>query len=274
MRELGYVEGKNLVIEWRFADNKYERLPGLAAELVRLNVEVLVSHSTPGTEALVRATTTIPIVLTAVADPVGSGFASSLARPDKNITGLSLVSADLTQKHVELLKIMVPALSRLGVLTNSGSSFHPSLLKSVQAAAQARGVQVVSASAATPEEIERGYAKLARERANAAIALADSFFLSQLRQIADLAVRHRIPTLYAQREYALQGGLISYGIDIRDAYRRAATYVDKILKGAKPGDLPIEQPTKIHLAINRKTAKALGLTIPQEMLLRANEVID
>ena len=274
MRDLGYVEGKNLVIEWRYAEGKFERLPGLAAELVRMNPEVILTHTTPSTEALQRATSTIPIVMTSIADPVSSGFAASLARPGGNITGLSIITIDLSPKYLELLKIMVPALSRAAFLVNPGNSTHPATLKSVQAAARQRGVKVLPMDARTAEEIERGFASMRRERADAVIIPGDGFFIGQQRQLADLAARYRLPSMYPFREYVAAGGLMSYGQNIGDFYRRAATYVDKILKGAKPGDLPIEQPTKIHLAINRKTAKALGITIPQELLIRADEVIE
>ena len=273
MRELGYVEGKNIVIEWRFADSKFERLPGLAAELVRLNPEVIVTHSTPATEALQRATRTIPIV-TNVNDPVGSGFAASLARPGGNITGMSIISADLSPKQLELLQAIVPKLSRVAVLMNPNTSSLAPVLKSVQAAGQTIGVQVLPVEARNPEEIERGFAAMRQERADALIILADAFFIAHRRQIAELAMKARIPTIAWARELVEAGGLLSYGQNLADNYRHAATYVDKILKGAKPRELPIEQPMKIHLVINRKTAKALGITIPQSLLLRADEVIE
>ncbi|MBI3374677.1 MAG: ABC transporter substrate-binding protein [Betaproteobacteria bacterium] len=274
MRELGYVEGKNLVIEWRFADGKYERLPNLAAELVQLKVEVIATHSTPATQALKRATSTIPIVVASMGDPVASGFAASLAHPGGNITGLSNIPTDLGPKQTELLKRMMPALSRTAVLMNPGTSFHPGNLKSVQAAAQRLGVKVLPTNARTPEEIERGFAAMRLERAEAVIVLGDAFFSGQRRQIAELAARNRLPSMSTFREDVVAGGLMSYGPNTADTWRRAANYVDRILKGAKPGELPIEQPTKIHLAINRKTAKALGITISKELLFRADEVIE
>jgi putative ABC transport system substrate-binding protein len=274
MRELGYVEGKNLVIEWRFADGKFERLPDLASELVRMKVEVIVTHAGSATEALKRTTSSIPIVTAPMADPVGDGFAASLARPGGNITGLSLMNVDLAPKRFELLKLIMPGLPRAAVLVNPGNPSHPSILKSVQAAARQIGVKVLPVDARTQEEIERGFAVMRRERADAVIVLSDPFFTGQQRQFTELAARNRLPSMFSFRENVEAGGLISYGPNLADFYRRAATYVDKILKGAKPGELPIEQPTKIHLAINRKTAKALGLTIPQEFLLRADEVIE
>ncbi|MGH8672938.1 MAG: ABC transporter substrate-binding protein [Burkholderiales bacterium] len=274
MRELGYVEGKNLVIEWRFADGKSERLPDLAAELVRMKVELIVTHAMIATEALQRATSTIPIVSSPLTDPVGRGFAASLARPGGSITGLSLMAIDVSAKQLELLKTAMPALSRLAILVNPDNPAHPAVLKTVQAPAQQFGIKVLPVNARTAEEIERGFAIMTREHAHAGISLSDPFFTGQRRQIAQLAFTHRLPMMFGQREYVEAGGLMSYGANLADFYRRAASYVDKILKGAKPGDLPIEQPTTIHLAINRKTAKALGLTSPQELLLRADEVID
>ncbi|OLB98541.1 MAG: hypothetical protein AUH30_07505 [Candidatus Rokubacteria bacterium 13_1_40CM_68_15] len=274
IRELGYVEGKNLAIEWRFADGKFERLPGLAAELVRVNVDVIVTHSTPATQALQRATSTIPIVFAVAVDPVGSGFAASLARPAGNITGLSVIDVDLGPKRLELLKTMLPALSRVAVLVNPGSSVRAAIVRSVQAAGQHAGIKVLPVDARTPEEIERGFVIMAQERAEGVIIADDAFFRGQRRQIADLAVKNRMPAITPWREYVAAGGLMSYGQNIADSFRRAATYVDKILKGAKPGELPIEQPTRIHLAINRKTANLLGMKISPELLLRADEVIE
>ncbi len=273
MRELGYVEGKNLVIEWRFAEGKYERLPALAAELVQLKVDVIVSHTTPGTQALQRATRTIPIVTTSISDPIASGFTTSLARPDKNVTGLSIMTVDLGPKQLELLKAMLPALSRVAVVMDPALSFHATVLKSVRAAAQAMGIQVVPVQAGSPQEIERAFEKMAREGVNAAIVPASSLYLQQRRQIAELEVRHRVPTMQVNRDMVEIGCLMAYGTNIADSYRRAASYVDKIFKGAKPGDLPIEQPTQFELVINLKTAKALGITIPQSILLRADRVI-
>jgi putative ABC transport system substrate-binding protein len=273
MRELGYVEGKNLVIEWRFADGRYDLLPALAAELVRMNVEIIVTHSTPATEALHRATKTTPIV-TYVVDPVQSGFAVSLARPGGNVTGLSSMSVDVSVKQVELLKTMIPSLSRVAVLVNPGSPASSAILEGVQAAGQHVGIKVLPMYARTPEDVERAVDKVKREHAGALIVATDSFFILHGRQIAELATKNRIPSMFMYRKDVAAGGLISYGLDFVEQYRRTATYVDKILKGAKPAELPIEQPTKIHLAINRKTAKLLGLAIPQELLLRADEVIE
>ena len=273
MRELGYVEGKNLVTEWRFADGKYGRLPALATELVQMKVEVVVTQG-PGTQALQRVTSTIPIVFVVITDAVGSGVVANLARPGGNATGLSLMAVDLSPKHLELLKTMIPRLSSVAVLVNFGNAGHPAILKSVQAAAQQVGIEVLPVNARAPEEIERGFATMTRERAEAVIVAGDAFFVGQRRQIAGLALKNRMPSMFLDRGDVQAGGLMSYGQNLTDFYRRGATYVDKILKGAKPGELPIEQPTKIHLAINRKTAKAFGLKIPQELLLRADEVIE
>ena len=273
MRELGYVEGKNLVTEWRFADGKYGRLPALAAELVQMKVEVIVTQG-PGTQALQRVTSTIPIVFVAVNDPVGSGVVANLARPGGNVTGLSLMAVDLGPKHLELLKTMMPGLSSVAVLVNFGNAGHPAILKSVQAAAQQVGIEVLPVNARAPEEIERGFATMTRERAEAVIIVADGFFFAQRQHIAGLVLKNRMPSMFSSREEVEAGGLMSYGQNLIDHYRRAATYVDKILKGARPGELPIEQPTKVHLAINLRTAKALGITVSKELRFRADEVIE
>jgi putative ABC transport system substrate-binding protein len=274
MRERGYMEGKNLVIEWRFADSDYERLPSLAAELVRLKVHVLVTHGTAATRALHRATSTIPIVSTSVADPVAGGFAASLARPGGNVTGTSAISIDATAKQFELLTTMLPKLARVAVLLNLGNPAGPSELKMVQDAAQRTGIKVVTIDARTPEGIERGFAAMLQARAEAVVVVNDAIFLGQWRKIGELSVRNRLPSMAPYREIAEAGGLMSYGQDFAGNYRHAAAYVDKILKGAKPGDLPFEQPTRFELVINRKTAKALGLSIPAELLLRADKLID
>jgi putative ABC transport system substrate-binding protein len=274
MRDLGYVEGRNLVIEWRFAGGKYERLAELAAELVGLKVEVIVTHSVPATKAARRVTGTIPIVTAAVINPIGEGLAVSLARPGGNVTGLSLITDDVSPKNVEFMKILVPGLSRLGFLTNPGHSGHPAYLKNVRAAAEAVGASVLPVSAATAEEIERGFDTMKQERVQAALIPSDTFFLQQKRLLIDLSLTRRMPSGFPFREFVEAGGLMSYGLNLNEFYRRAATFVDRILKGAKAGELPIEQPTKLELVINRKTSRALGLTIPQELLLRADEVIE
>jgi putative ABC transport system substrate-binding protein len=273
MRELGYVEGTNFIIEARFADGKPERLPALAAELVRLKVDVIVATGTPVYRALQHATTTIPVVSTVMGDPVGEGFAASMARPGGNITGLSVSAVDLGPKLLELLKAAVPKLSRVAVLVQPENPGHPLRLKRIMSAAQKVGIQVVLAEAGTVQEIEREFAMMTKERANAAIILSDPFFLQESRPIAAQALKHRLPSISGNQEYSEAGGLMSYGANQVDNFRRAATYVDKILKGAKPGELPIEQPTRYYLVINRKTAMTLGLTIPQALLRKADEVL-
>lgn len=273
MRELGYVEGTNLIIEARFGDGKPERLPALAAELVRLKVDVIVATSTPVYRALQHATTTIPVVITLSFDPVGDGFAASLARPGGNITGLALSAADLGPKLLELLKAAVPKLSRVAVLLQPGNPAHPQRVIRIMSAAQKSGVQVVLAEAGTPPEIEREFAMMAKERANGVIILADGFFLQESHSIGTQVFKHRLPSISQLRELTEAGGLMSYGPNSVDNFRRAATYVDKILKGAKPGELPFEQPSRYHLVINHKTAKALGLSIPPALLGQADEVI-
>ena len=274
MRALGYVEGKNLVIEWRAADGKYERFPALAAELVALKPDVLVSHTTPGTRALQQATRTIPIVMTSVSGPVEGGFAASLARPGGNITGMALTTTELSPKQLELLQLLVRPLTRIAVLTNPDTSYHVASLKGIEAAAQSRGIQVVSVQARNSEEVALGFERMVRERVNAAIVVTDGFFSAHRKRTAELARKFRIPTMHPFREDVEVGGLISYGPTVKETFRRAATHVDKILKGAKPADLPIEQPLIFELLINRRAAKELGLTIPKELVARADEVIE
>lgn len=274
MRELGYVEGKNLVIEWRFADGQIERLPGFALELARMKVDVIVTHSILTTQAAQRATRTIPIVFAAITDPVVSGVVNSLARPAGNTTGLSLMSVDMSPKQVELLASIIPKLSRIAVLMNPTAASHPAILKTTQATAQLIGATVLSVEARNPDEIERGFVTLAGWRAEAVIVPNDPILIGQRRQIVQLALKNRIPAMFAYREAVEAGGLLSYGQDLSDYYRRAAGYVDKIFKGAKTSDLPIEQPTNFEFAVNLKTARALGVKIPQSVLLRADKVIE
>jgi putative tryptophan/tyrosine transport system substrate-binding protein len=273
MRELGYIEGKNVHIETRFGDGKVERLRGIVAELVRSKVDVIVATGSAAYRALQHAAASIPIVVTVTADPMIDGLAESLARPGGNFTGLTDTAADLGPKQIELLMAVVPQLSRAGVLLNPDNVSHPVQMKRLMLAAQRVGVQVVLAEAGTTTEIEPGFAALARERANAVILFGDTFFVQQLQQISQAAIKYRVPSMYTLHEYAEAGGLMSYGADLVDNFRRAATYVDKILRGARPGDLPFEQAARYSLAINLKTAKVLGITIPQAVLLRADEVI-
>ena len=274
LRDLGYVEGKSIIIESRWAEGKYERLPGLAAELVGLKVDVIVASTTPAVQAARQATTTIPIVMVGTGDPVGSRFIASLARPGGNITGLSSLSADVSSKYLELLRVAVPKLSRVAVLVNPGNPIHPAFLKNVQAAAKTTGANVLPLQASTASQIEAALGAMTRERAGALIVLPDAFFGTHGRQIAELAMKNRLPTMFGIGDSVEAGGLMSYGQNIPERFRRAATYVDKILRGAKPANLPVEQPTKFELVVNLKTAKAIGLTISQDLLFRADKVIE
>ncbi|MBI3371484.1 MAG: ABC transporter substrate-binding protein [Betaproteobacteria bacterium] len=274
MRALGYVEGKNLIVEWRFADGKVERLPGLARELVNLKVDVIVAVATPSTLAAQKATTTIPIVMVNIGDPVGQGFARTLSHPGGNITGLSIMSGEFGPKHLEMLLSAAPKVSRVSVLMNRENAIHATLLKEVEAAAAKRNVKILPVEARTPEDIDKAFGAMAKEKSQAFIVAQHPIFIQQTGQIAQLAAKNRLPSIAGTREYAEAGGLISYGASNADGFRRSASYVDKIFKGAKPADLPVEQPTKFELVINRKTAKALGLTIPQSLLISADRVID
>jgi putative ABC transport system substrate-binding protein len=274
MRGLGYIEAKNLSMEWRFADGNYERLPELAAELAQLKVDVIVTQGTPDTRAAQKATTTIPIVMANVADPVGSGFVASLAHPGGNITGLSNLLGGVVTKQLEMLLGMVPGLARVGVLINPGNPSNIGSLKSIQASAHKAQVKTLQVEARTPSEIDTAFTRMVTGKVGAVIIAGDGFLNQQQNRISDLAAKHRLPAISVRREYVEAGGLMSYGQNQADGFRRAATFVDKILKGAKPSDLPVEQPTKFELFINRKTAKALGLAIPQPLLISADEVIN
>ncbi len=274
MRDLGYIEGKNLEIEWRFAEGKVERLPSLVAELLRLKVDVLVTSASTSASAAQKATTAIPIVMVGVGDPVGTGLVKSLARPGGNITGVSNLSMDTGIKTFEMLMSMVPKLSRVAVMANPDNMTRAAVLKNVQAAAQRLGVTILPVDARTPQDIENAVSRAVREKAGGLIAMTDPNFNQLSRQIAELAAKNRLPTIAGLREYVEAGGLMSYGANRTDYFRRVATYVDKIFKGAKPADLPVEQPTKFELFINGKTAKALGLKIPQSLLISADKVIE
>jgi putative ABC transport system substrate-binding protein len=273
MRELGYVEGKNLSIEWRYADGRNDRLPALAQELVKAKPDIIVSHSTAGTLALKRATSTIPIVFTSLTDPVGMGIVASLARPGGNITGLTLRADDVSPKLVELTQTLLPKATRIGVLVNPGTPFHPAVLNMVRTAAERRGMSVASAEASNAGEMERGMTKLARDGANAVFLLSDSIYSQERRLASATALKLRVPTIAVDRIHVQAGTLLSYGTDTSESYRRAAGYVDRILKGAKPADLPLVEPTNFLLSINLKTAKAMGIQVPRDLLARADEVI-
>ena len=274
MRELGYVEGKNVVVEPRFADSRPERVAGLVEDLLRLKIDLIVATGFAVYRVLQRMAPTLPVVVTVTPDPVLLGMATTVARPGGNFTGLSEAAADLVPKQLELVKAVVPKLSKIGVLFNPDNVAHPSRITLLMLTGQKLGIQVVLAEAGTVTQIEPGFASLARQRADAVILPGDAFFSQQLPQIAESALKHRMPSAYLVSAYAEAGGLMSYGPSITENFRRAATYVDKILKGAPPGELPFEHPTRYVLAVNLKTAKALGLTISPSLLQRANQVID
>jgi putative ABC transport system substrate-binding protein len=273
LQELGYVEGKNLTLQLRFADGKLERVPGLATELVSLKVDIIVSFGTVTTIALQKATSTIPIVMANTFDPVGTGIVKTLARPGGNITGLSSLGGDIGGKHLEMLLSVAPKLSRVAVLLNPGNQSSPLALKSIQSAALKTSAKILPLEARTAPEIENAFSAMTQGKAGAVIVARDGFYINQTRQITELALKNRLPSISERENYAETGGLMSYGVNQAEQFRRAATYVDKIFKGAKPADLPVEQAAKFELVINRNTAKALGLTISQSLLLRADEVI-
>ncbi|HEV8342196.1 MAG TPA: ABC transporter substrate-binding protein [Candidatus Binatia bacterium] len=273
LRELGYVEGKNILIEYRYAEGKTDRLSELAAALVRLKVDVIVTAGPAATRVTKQATTTIPIVMAQDSDPVGSGFVTSLARPGGNITGLSRLSPELSGKQLELLKEIVPTLSHLAVFGNSTQPGNPQSLKEVELAAGAFRMQLQYLDIGGPKDIETAFRAASKGRADAVLVLSSPVLFSQRTEVIELAAKSRLPAIYFGREFAEDGGLMTYGPSITDLFRRAAVYVDKILKGAKPADLPVEQPTKFELIINLKAAKQIGLTIPPNVLARADRVI-
>jgi putative tryptophan/tyrosine transport system substrate-binding protein len=273
LRDLGWVEGQNVAIEARFAEGKTDQLPTLAAELVRLKVDVITTSSTPAALAAKRATTTIPIVIGFAADPVGSGIVASLARPGGNITGWTHLGLELRGKYLELLKEAVPGAIRFGVLWNPTNQVHKPSLKVIEAAAQQLKVGLHLEGVQDPKQLEGAFSTLVAKRVEALVVFPDGMFLAQAPLLIAFAARERLPAMYGVRELAKTGGLMAYGVNLLDMFRHGASFVDKILKGAKPADLPVEQPTKFELVINLKTAKALGLTIPQSLLVRADEVI-
>jgi len=274
LRELGYVEGRNLALEIRYAEGRTERFPALAAELVSLKVDVLVAVSTPGALAAKQATSTIPIVMVAVGEPVEVKLVESLAHPGGNVTGLSLVAPELAAKRLDLLKQALPKLSRVTVLWNSANRGMQARFQETQRGAQSLGLTLKSATVQSTDDFEPLFAALTRDRPESLLVLADTVTVANRQRAVEFAARYRVPAVYEARVFVDAGGLMSYGVDFDDHYRRAATYVDQILRGAKPGELPVEQPTKFELVINLKTAKALGLTIPQLLLLRADRVIE
>jgi putative ABC transport system substrate-binding protein len=273
MQALGYSEAE-LSIESRYAEGDTQRLAGLAAELVRASPEIILTGSAAAAVAAKQATSSIPIVTIFTADPVGSGLAASLARPGGNLTGLSNIMEDTAGKELELLKAAAPTSTRIAILTNPGNPAHPKELQGAREAAATLGADLIPVEVRAPGEIDNAFGAIKAAGADALVVLADPLFTAQAKPIAEFAVKQKLPAIYGLREHVMAGGLMSYGPDLKDSYRRAALYVDKIFKGAKPADLPIEQPTKVELVINMKAAKALGLTIPQLLLARADEVIE
>jgi len=272
LRELGYAEGRNITLEYRWAEGRDERLAGLAAELVRLKVDVIVAGGT-GALAAKRATTTIPIVMPAIADPVGLGLVASLARPGGNVTGLTGQGDELPGKWMQLLKEAFPRVSRVAVLWDSATSAE--LVRASEAAARSLDIRLQTLTVGRPDDFADAFAEAQKNRTEAMIVLGSSLFYAHRARLVELAAKHRLPTMYDQKDFVVgSDGLMSYGANFHDLFRRGAIYVDKILRGAKPGELPIEQPTKFELVINLKTAKALGLTIPQSVLERADQVIE
>ena len=274
LRDLGWSDGDNIGIEYRWADERTERLAGLASELVRLRMDVIVAATTPAIVAAKQATGTIPIVMANAAGPVETGIVASIAQPGGNITGLSMMAPGLVGKQMQLLTELVPKTNRLAVLGNPTNAINAPQLRQAQDAARALDARLQSVEARAPGDLEGAFAAMIRERAGALIVLTDTMLARNRAPIAALAMKNRLPAVYGATEYVEAGGLMAYGPNQTDLYRRAATYVDKILKGAKPADLPVEQPTKFELSINLKTAKALGLTIPPSLLLRADQVLE
>ena len=274
LRELGYMEGQNLTIDYRWAEGRPDQLPGLAEELVRLKVDVIVAHGAVATRAARRATAAIPIVFASSGDAVATGLVASLARPGGNVTGLTIIAPELAGKRLELLREAMPRFTRLAVLWNSANPVVVPEFKETQVAARTLGVQIQSVEVTDPGGFAGAFSAMRGKQPDGLIVLSDAMFLSQNAQIVALAAKSRLPAMYAESEFIVAGGLMSYGSNLVVQYRRAATYVDKILRGAKPADLPVEQPTKFELVINVKTAKALGIEIPQSILVRADKVIE
>ena len=274
LRELGWVEGQNLTIEYRWAEEKTERLPDLARDLARLKVDVVVASTSPAVQAAKHATATIPIVMTNAGDAVATGFVANIARPEANITGLSMMGGELVSKQLQILKDVVPNLSRVALLWNPTNSSNAPQLLHAQEAARILGVRLQPLEIRGPGEIEGAFAAMTKERAGAVMVLLDSMLVANRARIAELTTKSRLPGIYGLTDYAKAGGLMAYGPNVADMHRQAATYVDKILKGRRPTDLPVEQPTKFELIINLSAAKALGLTIPPLILTRADQVIE
>ena len=274
LRQLGYAEGQNLVIEYRSADGRDDRFPGLARELLALKVDVIVTRGTPAAKAVKNATSTVPVVMMASGDPVGVGLVTSLARPGGNITGLSAIVGELSPKRLELIKEIVPGLARIAVLANTSNDAVRRDWARIETAARSLGVQSQLLDLRESDALGPTFDDASARRADALVVVIDAITQANQQRIVDLAMKHRLPAIYSSREFVDAGGLISYGVSYPDLYRRAATYVDKILKGTKPADLPVVQPTKFELVINLKTAKALGIEVPPTLLARADEVIE
>ena len=274
LRELGYIEGQNIAVEYRFASGKIERYPELAAELVRLKVDVIVAPATPQALAAKQATRSIPIVFVLVADAVGAGLITNFARPSGNITGLTSSSAELGGKRLELLKQMVPNASRVAILHNPADQSNVLILKQLQESVPTLGLTLQPVEVREPREFEGAFVAITRERAHAMFGAPGALTFEHRKVLVDLAFKHRIPAMWGHRSFVDVGGLMSYAVNLYDQNRQAAAFVDKILKGSKPGDLPVEQPTKFELVINLRHAKALGLTVPPSLLVRADQVIE
>jgi putative ABC transport system substrate-binding protein len=273
LRDLGYVEGKNIVIEWRWAEGKYDRFPTLIAELIASKVDLIVTAGTPATIALKKATTTLPLVMIAVGDPVGTGLIASFAHPGGNLTGLTSISPELDGKRLELLREVVPKISYVAVLWNPTSPLQVVAEQETQAAARAMGIKVLSLGVQAQEQFDDAFAKILKERPKALLVLADRLFLHHRARIMDFATQNRLPGVHAYVELVEAGGLMSYGPSYSGMHRRAAYFVDRILKGTKPADLPVEAPAKFELVVNLKAAKQIGVTIPPEVLYRADKII-
>jgi putative ABC transport system substrate-binding protein len=274
LRELGYEDGRNIVVEFRWAEGHYERFPALIAQLLAANVNVIVTAGTPAALAVKSATSTVPVVMVAVGDPVGTGLVPSLARPGGNLTGLSSIAPDLEGKRLELLREVAPGLSHVAVFFNPANAFHTASMRQGNAAAQALGIKLQSLAVRASEDLDGAFAAIVKEKPDGLLILADRVFLHERKRMMDFAAQQRLPSVNAYRELVEAGGLMSYGPSYEDMHRRAADYVDKILKGAKPSDLPIEQPTKFNLMMSLKTAKVLGIEVPPMLIARADEVIE
>jgi putative ABC transport system substrate-binding protein len=273
LRDLGWVEGKSVAIEYRWTEGRFDRLPALAEEIVRLKVDVIFAPTSIYTGAAKRATSTIPIVFASHADPIGSGHVASLARPGTNATGLTIVMSETMAKSLELLKAAVPGLTRVAIIWDPGTPSHKPGLKAVEESGRALGLRLQTLAVGSAAEFDGAFSAIVHERAGAVLVLSTPLFMGGATRLAQLALTHKLPTMFGPREHVEAGGLLSYGPDRADLYRRAAGYVDRILKGANPAELPVQQATKFELVINLKTAKGLGLTIPRSLLVRADEVI-